>query len=547
MQEHGKTECMVEKMQDKRFTVYKWLYLIGVIEIVFSFWNDFHFFDFSYTERGTIFIAAGNPHVIPFYIVLKILFVVILYAFLSYIAYCWMKVLEGDQKIILRLKMYVLIGVVYGIIFIHIYPGLWYNNFDELAVFNYARCLQIQCHQSAMMAICYMLALMFWPKPAMIVVFQLVIGTLVLGNIAADICSKNRLQAFFLLTVFSPAGLYYANYPMRAYLFSVFFLAFVHYWLKFQGRKMTARELAIIVFILCIVINFRTEAKFLLVIFPLLLIGRCTCKQLVCSEGLLLFSMVIISGINLLGNQHSYQSHSSIMVVAPLSIYFTSNRYDPRYDSDVAAIDKVLYVDDIKKNASYFYCGGTRSDSEYSDEEFKQYLKSSVNIFIHNPDIYIKAKLKCLFDSIGLSALNRFDALSGMNSFSWIGSEFPEEFHDSVKDSEPYFKDFDRDSHNLFTRIIAGQYKIGKIKTYCIYYSFWLPCLLMIIVVVACFRKKRCLAVMGSIVLCHLCLTMLAAPTRVQMYYFPEYLIGWYLVMRMLEVISSLRKYKTSI
>lgn len=61
----------------------------------------------------------------------------------------------------------------------HVYPGIWYNNgYDEFSVLHFAKYLQVQYHQGVLTAIIYILALMCYLAPVMVILLQTTIGTI---------------------------------------------------------------------------------------------------------------------------------------------------------------------------------------------------------------------------------------------------------------------------------------------------------------------------------------------------------------------------------
>jgi len=492
-----------------------------IIFMGYSIYSDINFFVFSYEETTSYFAATGNPHALAFYLILKCIFAVLFYIFFRFIIYCWVGVVEHNQEVRLKLIFYGSILLVYVIVLAHVYPGIWWcNGHDEFNVFLFARHLQVQYHQGVLAAVVYILALMCYPSPVMVVLFQVVTGTIVLGNIAYDLyCEQHKSAYWFILLILSPATLYYTMYPMRAYLFSVFFLAFIHYYIKVCQHRYTEKKyLYLLTFLMCIVINYRTEAKFLLVLYPFLLCRHFNRKMIIRAELIAVCSVFIASGLNTLGFQRNNKAHNSLMVVAPISLFLTDDSRDKTgYEQDIINIDKVLNVEMMIEKAGYALADGERSDREYTDEDLTKYYKSALKIIAKNPDLYFKSKIKSAMDSLGMS------------KYSSLGYKLPEEVKPEAV--APYFADADRETHDLFAKIIAGQYKFGKVKMYHIFYALWLPCILLLAVFLTGLKKQRSLAVASAVIGIHLILTIFTAPTRYQMYYYAQYLAGWYLAI----------------
>lgn len=510
------------------------LYIFSTFWIIFSFFNDFKFFNFSYTERVSYYISSGNPNSIAFYILLKIIFIVLVYLFTFYISNLIKKVRKKDKRAISLIKIYLILLLVYGIVLLLIYPGIWYNNgMDEFQVFDFARNLQVQYHQGVITSMLYILGLMIFPRPVFVVLLQVIIGILLLGNIILDIAEQNKAGKILLfLLLFSPATLYFANYPLRAYLFAVFFLAFIHYFIKYRNQKnIKLSSFWFITFLLCIIINFRIEALALIFIYPFLFIKKIPCKQIIYSTIVLIFSVFSFSMINKLGYQGAYRSHNSLSLVAPIGLYLKDeSRYNPAFENDIKAIDKVYDTALLKKYADTNYIGGARLDQEYTEKDYKKYLLSATKIIIHNPDLFFYQKFIEATHSLGLSSIAFVSKSLDIEECSKIGVIFPENFNQYFAKSEPYFRDFNIDSHNMFTKILGGQFYILNVHAYSIFYAFWIPILVLLaIAIYGIIKKNMILLTADGIIILHFILTFLTAPTRFQMYYFPEYLVGWYL------------------
>ena len=446
--------------------------------LIFSFYNDLHFFDFSYEEQASYFRTSGNPNAVAFYCVLKAIFIIVTSLFFIFLSKCWIGLMEQNIGVKKRLRIYGIIFIVYSVVLIHIYPGIWWcNGRDEYTLFSFVQRLQIQYHQGPLSSIMFFLALMCYPKPAMVVLFQIVIATVVLGEIIYDFSATyNKGKIGLFLLIFSPASLYFALYPMRAFLFAVFFLAFIHYYLKFCIRPNNKR-LFQLTLILCIIINYRTEAKFLLFVYPFLLIKRYKLRKIVQMEIIAISSIVLVSAINALGYQRCNMSHKYLMLAAPLSMFLANEDRDKTgLEQDLQNIDKVYDISYMREHAHYSLSGKERLDTTYTRKDLDLFLKSSLKIIASNFDLYLKSKILCAMDSLGLR-----------KSYS-IRWKLPEDI--KPKDIAVYFKDVDKNTHDLFGQIVAGQYNYGSFSAYQIFYAFWLPCLMLIAVFAVGIKKE---------------------------------------------------------
>lgn len=66
---------------------------------------------------------------------------------------------------------------------------------------------------------------------------------------------------------------------------------------------------------------------------------------------------------------------------------------------------------------------------------------------------------------------------------------------------------------------------------YYVFYAFWIPGILVILILLANIKSDRVLCKACGIVALQLVLTIATEPTSFQIYFFVEYLAGWYLTM----------------
>ena len=120
------------------------------------------------------------------------------------------------------------------------------------------------------------------------------------------------------------------------------------------------------------------------------------------------------------------------------------------------------------------------------------------------------------------------DSLGLRKSYS-IKWRLPEEI--KPQEIAVYFNDVDKETHDLFGQIVAGQYNYGSLSAYQIFYAFWLPCIMLFVIFAMGMKKELPLMFASGVVIIQLLLTIFTAPGRYQMYYYIEYLAGWYLVI----------------
>lgn len=509
-----------KKVTEKHFTISK--LILYFVFLIWSFWNDFHFFDFTHEDRISYYISSGNPNSVAFYITVKIIFIGLTYAFFTYWFQTAYKCFNHDELAIEKAKTILKIFIVYMFVLLLIYPGIWKhpNGADEFQLVSFSQRLQVQYHQGVVSAIMFILSFMCFPKPVMVVITQMIIGAMILGDTAFDIKRKSKkAYVLFMVLVFSPASLYYVLYPLRIYLFSVLVVSFLHYLLKMpEGKDIRKADLIGMTIVTCILINTRIEIMFLILLYPLLLLKSCKKKIICYIELIVICSVLAGSMLNNLGYQACTKSHNSLMLCGPLCVFLSDDSIDKtEYKEDIANIDKVLDVERMIERGDYRYGLGERLDT-YSNEEYTKYLISATRIMLKNPHIYIKAKFLTALDGLGLS--------KNMGNIEYA---FPVEV--KPERIQKYFQNINIDRHDKFACIIGGDFSINKLNMYYLFYAFWLPTILVIITLLFNIKSNKVLCTACVVLTLQFLLTAATEPSSDRMYFFVEYLAGWYLVI----------------
>ena len=517
------------KTYDSKNRWKKW-YVISILIfgafMLFSIYNDLNFFDFSSEERIHFYITNGNPNSKIFYIITKITFAIFIYWVRGEVLNILWEIIVDKNKEIKRRYMVVLsLLIVYCSVIILVYPGIWWaNDADEFTLFSFNQRLQVQYHQGFFSSLMFLYGLMVYPKPVFIVLFQAVIGACVLGNIIYDEWVKrhNRyVSGAQLVLAVSPACLYFVAYPVRAWMFSVFFLAFLYKLYQIiEKKKVNINDIIKLTVWGCLIINYRTEIKFLMLLYPIILYLATYKKgikksSIIIAEIILIISVAVIGCWNYLGNQATKKTHSSLFLIAPLGIMLNDTNMDMRrYEEELEAIGKVFKLDVVKESNGRDTAGEI-DETEFTEEEYNNFLKSIIKIHMENPKYYIKSKWNNLLDSLG------------MTEYTKMGYEFPEKI--MPNNIAKYFHRWNVGLQRNVAHILAGQFSINGFKIYYITFAFWLPTLIITILFFYNIKKQSVgLGVVFFIILCQLFVTAFFAPVHYQMYYFPIYLTGWF-------------------
>lgn len=510
-------------------------YVLYFIILLWSIWNDVHFFDFSYVASGSYYVPSGSPHSVLFYLSLKIVFAFLLYRFM---AICKKYFFGGNQKDAdsrRRLIFVFIILIVYLVFLIACWPGIWWcNGADEFRMVDFTKHLQVQYHQGFMMSLFYFLAFMIYPAPVSVVLLQMLVGSMIFGVVLADLWKERRRWASVAVIglIFSPCGLYFALYPMRAYLTAVFFVAFIYKYWKLQYQETPAvSEWIQLALLGAIVINFRIEMMVVLVFFPLLMWKKAYSDKvkrwiwIVMLTLLMCMSVGMVSGWKKLGNQGNSVTHNLLSFTAPLSEILVWH-FDEFEIEDMVLLDRYFDLnkmieehsnpENIISYANYERL--THPGDVVDSREYCEVKKIIGKILLSHPEVYLKNKSILAARTFGIIE-------SGANRYQFPEEIKPQEVAGMFHQLNPELSEWIKDK-------LAGDFCFAGIFMFKILYAMWVPELLLLFDLIHDLMKKNT----SNIILKIMILTIfgavfLTAMHQYTMYYFTPFLGAWITVI----------------
>ena len=531
-------------------------FIVYFAVVAFSFWNDAQFFKFEFKESTSYATASGNPHVLAFYITVKIVFLVLSYCAVRALCSMAYEVAHGNEDRRRQLFITGALFLVYSVIFVIIFPGIWWHTgTDEFTHFSLSMHLQVHHTQGFGMSLFMMLAQMLYGHPGTVIFVQYSIGCVIMGFIIYDLhYKKHKTVAAAILAIlfFTPFMVYFAFFPMRAYLTGMFFGLFLYTYYCLSGDLKSDRRLLVRMTLLAVaIVNLRVEMLFLLLAFPIMLVlkyrkkgenAKPAWKLGFCSFAVVALSVVIATGWSALGNKTSMPTHDMYSFLAPLGEVLAHDE-NAASKEELALIDEFFDVQDmIKEHSTPAHFKGFRYErfgkkSNASKFPKEDYLKCQLTIFkilAQHPDVYLYNKAKMAFHTLGFTS----DGRIGHATPSYID---PEEL-------KPFFNTKSSQLSKWTKRFLAGDYQIGPISAKQLCFPTWIPLLLTLVyLVVSIVARRKTTVIMCIVVLVTYCLVYLAAVSNWVMYYFPSGFAGLLvLAVTLNDTIVSLRANKKS-
>ncbi len=498
-----------------------------MIWLCYSIYNDLNFYSFEYSDRIHFYISNGNPYARIFYVSCKVVAIFFMNCLrilsINTIEEIFVKRNREKQKGLLFILS---IMTMYVIVAFLVFPGVWWaNNADEFTTISFVKNLQVQYHQGVIQSIFFAVALMIYPHPFVIILIQIVIGTAILGNIFLDNYSHNgnrkELLVLYLLSL-NPCCLYFATYPMRTWMFSILFFLLCYRIYEWYQYDCSEKKKEIIV-ALVLVINYRTESKFLLLLVP---IGMWLCRKKIGVDWwkkTVALSMVMVVSVvgfgiwNKLGNQATKITHPYLFLVAPLGELLNNSNFD--YEEERYNLDKIGVIFDLKlvKEANGADTRGEIPESNFTKEQFEDGIRSLVCINLRHPINYLTSKMHNMLDSIAATTYRHVCYL------------FPDEVE--PENIRYLFYRYAPDLQQRVAAFLAGDVKVGNVYLYYIWYAFWVPILFNIYIAgISIIKKEYAYLIVNAIFMGETVAVMLFSPIHYTIYYYFSYLIGWFLI-----------------
>lgn len=522
--------CFLKKIQKKDM----FFWFIYIVIFAWSINNDLHFFDFAYINSESYYEASGNPHAKLFYMTIKIAFAVLLYYFMNMVMRELSAVRKKDRDSRRRLIFVLVILTIYLVLLILCWPGIWWcSGADEFKMVDFIAHLQVQYHQGFMMSLFYFLAFMVYPNPASVVILQMLLGSILFGTIMADWWKNRHYISVTVIAcvIFSPCGLYFALYPMRAYLTAVFLVYYIYLYRKNYVKEIVYKDDWIkMITVLSIVINFRTEMLLLIMLFPILMWKK-EClknKKYLCQTGLgivfLCLSVLVVSCWNRLGNQACSVGHNLLSFVAPVG-EILADHYDQIDKADIEILDKFFDVQTMRdehklsenKLKYYSYERVTSPSTAYDISEYHRAQLVIFKLCLKYPDVYLKNKISLAKKTFGL----------------WETGENKYHFPDEIKPERIayLFRQLCPELADKIKGRIAGNFEIAGNAAFPVLYAMWVPVILLIVdLLISIFRGKNTFTALKISLLAIYLVVFMTAIHPYTMYYFAPYAGAWFVL-----------------
>ena len=201
---------------------------------------------------------------------------------------------------------------------------------------------------------------------------------------------------------------------------------------------------------------------------------------------------------------------------------------DPKFNweahrEEVEAIDKVYAIEDImtKTNRAYTL---VKPRTDYTEKDMTQFLQSSTKLIMNYPQDFLRCRWNEFVISVG------FDSEAGyLQTTENVNAENLKDW--DVDISPLKVKTLNPELRNKVSRFLGGQFTVLGINMNFVLWAFWIPIVVTAeLFLVALWEKRLDFVLVLSVLLIELAGVVLTAPVKYAMYYFANYLGGWYML-----------------
>lgn len=423
------------------------------------------------------------------------------------------------------------------------WPGIW--RMDEFGILNSAVLLLPVFWQNYLTSLFYVFALMLLPVPSGVIIVQCVINALVVGYLVKFLVDKWGKWGLFTFVPFLFLPVLDSNlYPMRMCVYA--FLELLLLVLVYQRWEVRRKDVSKKWFFICtlaaVVTVWRAEAIYYMVLFPVLLVilfvksmdkkqlVRVICTYLILS--LCLFIPQSLGDKLTSGNQYDLTS-----VVLPLVPLVEEAYESGECQEQLTAIDRVIDVKVAVKGAKEgrsgisLFWGEPDFQRTYTDAEYQAFKHAYYDLILQFPMAFLEERFTCFTESIDLlentTELFTKEGVVNYDTFQTYPLTGP--FNDSVRSTVIKSLEW-RD---------AEDYTVEK-AGYGLIYSHLIPIGILCLVWITClFKRKWHLFFLISLPLVKVPLIFLTAPSRLFMYYYSLYLIGYFVLFAVVVAVCA--------
>ncbi|RHV63245.1 hypothetical protein DXB18_14290 [Clostridium sp. OM02-18AC] len=539
-------ECFLNILKNKKNIVEvmkkldnRYLLFFSIVLFITSFSNDRVFFVFQDMSKLNWMVYISSK------IILLILEVTIpQYFFIKIrkkIDYSW-------------LKSWVILFGVYTACLLLVWPGIWNN--DEFLILGTIQHWDIQFHQSLLTNLFYILSIMIYPSCGTIIWIQVLICSFIGAYSFNILKKKNKYIAYALyIALLMPPTIYYILYPLRVTLYSFLMLYLFAFSVELisETREITLAQIVKLGIMIALISFWRIESRFFIIVLTLLWGIWLLVKHKKTLFIWLLASVFLPFGLlshvnNAFVDKKTSQIATLNSFVTGISILLTNDELRSFRDMKevISSIDKIMSIRMLIEHSSatdLYAVYGYIAPYDFTDDEYRECLKSVAELIICNPIEYSEAKYELFAHSV---AAPKYDF--------WISPA--KSITDSEKIAVSYgvspsilkiYRPFNEKLRSVVSYFLTGMYVLpdSGVMAYSYMWNLWVPILFLIFgCIILSMLKNWYMLMLNISIITDFLIVYMTAPSVNSMYFYPFYLVGvfWFSYILILILKKKNRK-----
>ncbi|MBR1522966.1 MAG: hypothetical protein IJ641_00770 [Lachnospiraceae bacterium] len=495
----------------------------------------------------------------PYVWIQKGLFLFFLVSVWCFIFYIFRQAKEDNKAIKRGLQFFAVYFTILFIVLLLLWPGTWY--WDDIGVLASARHYDVLPWQHFLSSFFQNLFLQLIPTPGGVIFVQIFIAGIIVSYVLTDLeltfCQGKPLIKFPLADIviklipflLPPVILYqYSGFRMGMYIFyEVFVLGYI-ICISYRSRKTGWLILLFLGLATAVLSTWRSEG-FLYAPVVILLIfiqdkDMLALKKKIFTVCVILMGMMAISSYQKAKSGNS--DYSVVAILRPLAEVVRAA--DPVEDKALLEdIEKVVgtqvILDNPGENGEDLLWKYDLNISEYTDEEYSDFMRSFIGLCVRHPKAVAKERIKVFIDT---SAIHGRTNPTNVTGAYYLFD--PDEQNDNQREFVSWNAVFNRPlSEGLRQRFIlflgALREDFSERITYRLVWDIIIPiCVIVIAWIYLLAKRKWKLFIAMSAVVLRLPILFLTAPATWTMYYLSFYLIG-YIVLVWLIITACVSRF----
>ncbi|MCQ2514106.1 MAG: hypothetical protein MJ089_03310 [Ruminococcus sp.] len=486
-------------------------FTLSIIQVVISFFTDRVIFNAELCNTSRYYLY-------------KMIFFSVLLVFWHYFIKLINSIRLKNTKVIYCVKCFIVYWIIMTVFMVLLWPGNWRED-ENIILGEAVTWLELCAWQHILTSLWYILSMMLFPSPFMVVVVEYTIISVIVGYVIGELIFKfGKKSLFFGIIFLFPSLIAHNLYPMRICLYAYLVFLFIYILFFKNDYKYSKDKLFLLILLSVLISSWRTEGILFILCFPAILIFK---EKRFAMKNIIACVLTISLSLGSIGIQNYYlsmanQNSNSYMLTGfllPLSeLIKAENKNNPDGElmtklRDEIDVDMIL---NSKNGEDAFWDGAF--DNMKTTEQYNNIKQIYSKLLKKYPKIFINERIDTFLNSTIIN-YNKYDKerhlRSGLLAECW-GSKVL-----SFKLRNFVIKMLEGQTNNNIYNNIIGIFYCPAISAVLLF-IVWIKYLILI-------KKNKMKFYLVSYLMLQFFAVFLTAPGYYFMYYLSTFICGYFL------------------